>query len=202
MNGTSSVSSTRSSPEIRRARFNKHPKLEGTHALLSASNHHWVNYDLQKMEARYNTIMAAQRGTDMHDLAHRCIKLGVRLPEVPETINLYVNDAIDYGMTPEQPLYYSDNCFGTADAIGFDGDILRIHDLKTGIVHTSERQLYIYAAYFCLEYEIDPEDINIELRIYQSDEVRVYEAEIETVRYIIEKTVLFNQHIEKWRLEA
>jgi hypothetical protein len=37
---------------------------------------------------------------------------------------MYVNDAIGYQMTPEQPIYYSENCVGTADAISFKNDFL------------------------------------------------------------------------------
>jgi hypothetical protein len=77
--------------------------------------------------------MAARRGTELHDLAHQLIRLGVKLPKTPTTLNLYVNDALGYRMTPEQVLYFSENCFGTADAISFRRNKLRIHDLKTGI---------------------------------------------------------------------
>ena len=69
-------------------------------------------------------------------------------------------------MTPEQILFYSDNCFGTADAIAFRGDLLRIHDLKTGAIPAHMEQLEVYAALFCLEYKIKPADIRMELRLY------------------------------------
>ena len=62
---------------------------------------------------------------------------------------MYVNDAIKFGLKPEQPLYYSRNCFGTTDAIGFDNGILRIHDYKSGIVPAHEEQLFIYGSLFC-----------------------------------------------------
>ena len=84
---------------------------------------------------------------------------------------MYVNDAIGYRMTPEQPLYYSDNCFGTADAIQFKNNVLRIHDYKSGIIPAKMEQLKIYAALFCLEYKVKPGAIRIELRIYQNDDV-------------------------------
>ena len=41
-------------------------------------------------------------------------------------------------------LYYSENCFGTADVISFNDDLLRIHDLKTGAVPARMEQLFIY----------------------------------------------------------
>ena len=56
----------------------------------------------------------------------------------------------------EQALYYSDNCFGTADAISFKKNFLRIHDLKTGVTPGSMKQLLIYASMFCLEYNFLP----------------------------------------------
>ncbi len=45
--------------------FNKHPQLVGKHAFLSPSSYSWLNYDDQKLEARFHTVMAARRGTDL-----------------------------------------------------------------------------------------------------------------------------------------
>ena len=56
-----------------------------------------------------------------------------------------LSDLLDK-MTPEQILYYSDNCFGTADAILFRNNFLRIHDLKTGKIPAHMEQLEIYAS--------------------------------------------------------
>ncbi len=140
--------------------------------------------------------MAARRGSDLHALAHEAIRLGVKLSRTNQALSTYVNDAIGYKMACEQSLLYSDNCFGTADTISFRRNKLRIHDLKTGIVHTSEKQLEVYAALFCLEYSADPFVIEIELRIYQRDEIRVYEPLPETIVYIMEKIVDFDQQLE------
>ena len=128
--------------------FVKHSNLEGQHAFLGASTYHWINYTEEKVADAYAKYRAAQRGTVLHSFAAQCIKLGQRLPKSQKTLNMYVNDAIGYKMTPEQILYYSPNCFGTADAISFRGDILRIHDLKTGESPTHMEQLMIYAALF------------------------------------------------------
>ena len=106
--------------------FAKHSNLEGQHAFLSASGYHWINYSEEKIADAYAKYRAAQRGTALHAFAAQCIKLGQRLPKSQKTLNMYVNDAIGYKMTPEQILYYSPNCFGTADAISFRKDILRI----------------------------------------------------------------------------
>jgi hypothetical protein len=182
--------------------FNKHSDLAGQHAFLSASKYHWVNYTDQKLEAAFLSAMAARRGTELHDLAHQLIRLGVKLPKTPTTLNLYVNDALGYRMTPEQVLYFSPNAFGTADAISFRRNKLRIHDLKTGITQTSEKQLEIYAALFCLEYEYKPHDLDIELRIYQNDEVRIYEADPEVISHIMDRFIVFDQRINELRGEV
>lgn len=181
--------------------FNSHSALEGQHAFLSASSYHWINYDDQKLRARYISAQAAKRGTDLHEFAHKAIVLKQRLPKTRKTINMYVNDGISYGMSVEQPLYYSDNAFGTADTISFDGNRLRISDLKTGITVTSQHQLEVYAAYFCLEYSQDPYQLVIELRIYQNDDVRFYEGNSDLISRIMDKTVDFDMKIEAMKRE-
>ena len=108
---------------------------------------------------------------------------------------MYVNDAIGYKMVPEQVLYYSDNCFGTADAISFRGNLLRIHDLKTGVIPAHMEQLEIYAALFCLEYKFKPSDIEIELRIYQSDEILYHKPTSEDIVPIMDKIITFDKII-------
>lgn len=176
--------------------FNQHSGLVGKHAFLSPSSYSWLNYDDQKLEARFYAAMAARRGSDIHALAHESIRLGIKLARSNQALSTYVNDAIGYKMFCEQILYYSDNCFGTADTISFRRNKLRIHDLKTGIRITSEKQLEVYASLFCLEYGVSPFDIGIELRIYQRDEIRVFEPNPEAILYIMEKIVDFDQQIE------
>jgi hypothetical protein len=146
--------------------------------------------------------LAAQRGTELHIFAHKAIDLGIELPDVPNTLNLYVNDAIELRMTTEQVLYYSDNAFGTADTISYRHNMLRIHDLKTGTSETSVHQLEVYAALFCLEYHFKPFDIDMELRIYQSDEVRVYDPDPGDIVHIMDKIVTFDRHIKRLREET
>jgi hypothetical protein len=182
--------------------FNTHSQLLGQHAFLSASKYHWINYDEDKLDRVFLAAMAAQRGTDLHALAHQAIRLGVHLPKTQKTLSLYVNDAIGYRMSPEQVLYYSPNCYGTADTISFRRGKLRIHDLKTGTAPTSEHQLEVYAALFCLEYRVKPFEIEMELRIYQNDEVRVYEADPDSIFHIMDKIILFDKRINVIRTEA
>lgn len=175
--------------------FNKHFNLEGRHAFLSASKYHWINYDEEKLVAAYQNHLAVQRGTDLHDLAKRCILLGIKLPKSKKTLNMYVNDAIGFQMTPEQPLYFSENCFGTADSISFRNNFLRIHDLKSGVTPAHMEQLIIYAALFCLEYEVDPFKIDIELRIYQSDEIVIENPNPKDVQIVMDKIIFFDKRL-------
>lgn len=178
-------------------KFNNHRNLEGHHAFLGASKYHWINYDEEKLVYTYNKYLATLRGTTLHDFAAQAIKLGQKLPKSKKTLNMYVNDAIGFKMTPEQPLYYSENCFGTADAICFRNNLLRIHDLKTGITPAHMEQLMIYAALFCLEYKIKPGEIDIELRIYQNDEVDVYNPTTDEIAHIIDRIKRFSDIITK-----
>ena len=85
---------------------------------------------------------------------------------------------------------------GTADAISFRNNFLRIHDLKTGTRPVHIEQLEIYAALFCLEYKVKPTDIKIELRIYQNDEILVHEPEADEIIVIMNKIVHLNKILE------
>ena len=181
--------------------WNNHSKLEGQHAFLGASKYHWINYDSEKIAVAYMKFLATQKGTELHALASDLIKHKVKLPKSKKTFNMYVNDAIGYGMKPEQVLYYSMNAFGTADSIIFKNGLLRIHDLKTGTTPTSEHQLEIYAALFCLEYNQKPNEIDMELRIYQNDEVRVYLPDPDSIFHIMDKIIIFDKKIEELKAE-
>ncbi len=181
--------------------FAKHSNLEGQHAFLSASGYHWINYSEEKIADAYAKYRVAQRGTALHAFAAQCIKLGQRLPKSQKTLNMYVNDAIGYKMTPEQILYYSPNCFGTADAISFRKDILRIHDLKTGETPTHMEQLMVYAALFCLEYDYKPNEIDMELRIYQNDTILYHKPTIEDIFPIMDRIVTFDKIINSIKEE-
>lgn len=176
--------------------FNSHSNLIGKHAFLSASSYHWINYTDQKLEARLTSYRAAVRGTDLHNLAHECIRLGIKLAKSNRALAMYVHDGIGYKMAVEQPLYYSDNCFGTADTISFRRNTLRIHDLKTGLSPTSMKQLEVYAALFCLEYGYSPFDINMELRIYQGEEVFVHTPPPEDIQYIMDRIIYLDEMVD------
>ena len=177
--------------------FNEHKKLEGKHAILSPSNHHWLNYSDDKLEDRWRSLKAVERGTELHAFAAMAIKLGITQKRNGSTINTYINDGIGYHMTPEQPLMYSDNCFGTADAICFRDGLLRIHDLKTGDTPAKMDQLRIYAALFCLEYDIRPGEIDMELRIYQFGERSTEKPLPEDILPIMDKIQRFDKILER-----
>lgn len=181
--------------------FNNHSMLEGKHAFLGASKYHWINYDANKVADSYSKFLAVQKGTELHDFAAQCIKLGQKLPRSKKTLNMYVNDAIGFKMTPEQVLYYSENCFGTADSISFRNGLLRIHDLKTGVIPAHMEQLMIYAALFCLEYKVKPSEIDMELRLYQSDNVFYHNPTAEDIVPIIDKIISFDKIIENIKIE-
>lgn len=177
--------------------FNKHSELEGQHAFLSASNYHWIRYTDEKLESVYNTRQAAQLGTRLHAFAAEAIKLGIKQVKNRNTINMFINDAIGYKMAVEQILFYSYNAFGTADAISFRNDQLRIHDLKTGITKTSLEQLVVYAALFCLEYQVDPTKLKlIDLRIYKDNDIDSIEPDVDDILTVMDKIVHFDKKIE------
>ena len=177
-------------------KFNKH-ELDGAHAFLAPSKYAWVGYDEEKLEGVYANWKATHLGTELHELASKLIDLRIRLPKTNKTLNMYVNDGIGYRMDTEVCLFHSFNCFGTADAISFHNNLLRIHDLKNGRTPASIQQLRIYAALFCLEYAYSPRDIDIELRIYQFDETLIEIPDPEDILYIMDKILLFDKRIEE-----
>jgi hypothetical protein len=182
--------------------FNKHTSLTGQHAYLSASKPSWLNYDDEKFERMWGLSREAARGTILHAFAAEAIKLKQRLPKVKSTLNMYVNDCINWDMTPELVLFYSRNCFGTTDAISYRALKLRISDLKNGKSLTSKVQLEVYAALFCLEYHINPFEITIELRIYQNDEVRLYIGDPDRIIHIMDEIKRRDRMIEEMRWEG
>ena len=177
--------------------FNQHRNLSGMHAPFSPSSPSWLRYDDDKATEVYLNRKAAELGTRLHAWAAETIQLGIKQPRSKKTIYAYVNDAIGFKMDTEVVLFYSEKFFGTADTICFRNNTLRIHDLKTGITPVKMEQLEIYAALFCLEYKIKPGDINIELRIYQNDEVIYHNPTAEDIVPIMDKIVHLNKLLEK-----
>lgn len=187
--------------------FTKHYELEGKHAFLSPSNHAWLNYNDDKLIERFTAAQAIERGTQLHAFAAEAIRLKKKLENNGDTLNMYVNDCIGYRMSPEVPLYYSRNFFGTADAISYRDGLLRIFDYKSGVSHVSMDQLRCYAALFCLEYKMKPFDIGMELRIYQKGGIQ-YDSTgpvsdlADTVMHIMDKAVQWDKLIELQRMNS
>lgn len=188
--------------------FRRHVEIEGRHAFLSPSKYHWINYDDEKIVAAYDKHMTAALGTRLHTWAAETIRLGIRMPDNSKTINMYVNDCIGYRMWIEQPLVYSDNAFGTSDAIWFGDNpdkeslykqLLRIFDLKNGSSPASKTQLECYAALFCLEYKINPMGLEYDLRIYQNDEIVPFETDPVDISFIMDRIVSADSLIESMK---
>lgn len=185
-------------------RFNRHSELDDRHSLLSPSKYAWLRYDDQKIERMYMEHLAHLRGTEEHEFAARAIKLGHWMPDEDKTMNLYVNDCIGWRMKPEVALFWSDFCFGKADALGFKESemILRVSDLKTGKTPTKFDQLIIYAGLFCLEYEYPkPWELEIELRIYQGNAVKLYIPDPDEVFHAMDRILTGTRLLETIRSE-
>lgn len=184
-------------------RFRKHSHLEGQHAFLSPSQYHWINYDEDKLRFRYKTLKAALEGIEQHRYAAICIEERIVQDDETTTVGLYINQCIQYRMKSEMVLFYSPNSFGTVDAIAYRYRILRISDLKTGVSRTSEWQLYVYAALFCLEYGMDPFSMRgIELRIYQDGSCRPYIGNPAVIKDIMDKIEKFDGILNDLREEV
>lgn len=187
--------------------FKSHPRLEGTHAILGASNHAWLRYTDEKLIERLSTLEAAARGTRLHAWAAEAILLCRRQPEDHDVLSEYINHALDFNLIPEQLLFYTIHAYGTADTIGFEeyldhprfAGFLRIHDYKSGTTKTSEDQLYVYSAYFCHEYGFRPFEIDGELRIYQNDEVRMYDLDREYLAHVYDRMKSANEIVDQRR---
>ena len=167
--------------------------------MLSPSKGYWCEYTDEQLLHFLEVAEAAQRGTEDHAFACLCVKRKQRLPKSKNTLTLYVNDAIGFRLDPEICVHYSDNCSGWSDSIGFDETekILRVFDLKTGQIPADWRQLRIYSALYCLEYKKKPEDIQIELRIYQNGEFRQEFPDPKDIRTIMNRIIHADRLIEK-----
>lgn len=185
--------------------FILHKNLEGLHAPFSPSQPSWLRYDDDKAIDVYSNRKAAEMGSRLHAWAKETIDLGIKQPRSKKTIYAYVNDAIGFKMDTEVVLFYSERFFGTADAICFRNNFLRIHDLKTGKIGKIElhvEQLEVYAALFCLEYKVKPSTIGIELRVYKNDEVIVHNPNPEDIVQIMDKIVHLNKLLSKFDEEG
>lgn len=210
--------------------WNMHSNLIGKHALFNPSGISWLNYNLEEngidsVFQRYKAQYATTIGTTLHEYAEKRIKYRLRMFKseknnvlmylldkgIPRSVidieyvfdNLlqYVNDAIGFRMDPEVILYYSDNCFGTTDAIYFRDKELRIHDYKSGKVSAHIEQPRTYAGLFCLEYGIKPKDITTNLRIYHAEEMIEETTDPEELEAIMTQIIKLDKIVSKWKEE-
>lgn len=199
-------------------------KLKNTHAFCGASKYSWRNYDVEKLLQTKANSYATTIGTLLHAYAAENIKKHFKItkadkhsilrylsvenyiPQVaididrlfPNLMN-YVNDCIAFQMDPEVTLYFSDNFYGTADAISYEDKVLKIFDLKTGIPPASFIQLENYAAFFCLDYKIKPSQIDrVEFRIYQNGEIAIAEPDPAIIFPIVEQILEFNKALTEF----
>ena len=210
--------------------WNTHSNLIGRHALFNPSGVTWLNYsleeeDIDKIFQRYKGQYAATIGTCLHEYAEKRIRYRLRMYKsdknsvlmelldkgIPLTVidldyvydNLmhYVNDAIGFRMDPEVVLFYSDNCYGTTDAIYFRNKELRIHDYKSGKTTPHIEQPLIYSALFCLEYGVKPRDITTNLRIYQADGVIETTPTSEEMEHAMKQIIALDKIVNNWKAE-
>lgn len=193
-------------------------RLKNTHAFCGASKYAWRNYDIEKLIQSKESSYASAIGTKLHEYAAQNIKYHFKIQKgdkrgvlrylivengfPPSAVDIerlfpnlmnYVNDVIGFRMDPEVTLYYSDDFYGTADAISWRDNVLRISDLKTGLMPASFMQLENYAAFFCLDYKVKPSQIEkLEFRIYQDGEIMLAEPDSEILFPIIDQIVEFN----------
>ncbi len=206
--------------------FEQHLNLRGKHATLSPSQPHWLRYSEEQLYQKYASQYAQVMGTSLHELAETLIRNNLKLKKgdkltvlshllndgIPRNVidmdriysnfMAYVNDAVGFKLTPEQILYYSDYCFGTADAISFRNNFLRIHDYKSGTIPAKMEQLLVYAALFCLEYKVKPGEIETELRIYQNDEVIYHNATADDILPVMDAIIQHSRALEKMNEEV
>ena len=141
-------------------------------------------------------------GTKLHEYAHDAIVLKRMQYEDGTTLSMFINDCLTEGLSSEVLLYFSDNAFGTADGISFDNSLLKIYDLKTGKTPASMKQLEVYAGLFCLEYQHNPSDIDILLRIYQNDEVSEHKPDHTDIWDIMDRIIYFDELLNQLKMEG
>ena len=197
---------------------------KNTHAFCSASKYSWRNWDVDKLLQMKAASYAAAIGTAVHEYAEGNIAKKIRIQKgdkhgvlrhlvvekkIPErainidyifpTLMMYVNDCIGYRLDPEVYLEFSDDFSGTADALQYENRVLQVSDLKTGVRPASFEQLENYASLFCLEYKVNPKDIQkIIFRIYQAGEIQVAEPDPSVIMDVMERMKRTNSVLEKW----
>jgi hypothetical protein len=55
---------------------------------------------------------------------------------------------------------------------------------------------------FCFEYDVDPADIDIELRIYKSDQIEIYVPDLDDIIHIMEQIKFMDKLIDTMEKET
>ena len=215
--------------------YEKYSNLVGKHAMFSPSTVNLADKDEDYIIRFWARKYIPEIGTALHDIARAHVDNKIKmtkysksevllslidtykipLPVIRRAIDFdekflnlrtYINDSIEYRMVPEQTLYLSKLCFGTADAISPMESIertgmLRIHDLKTGDTPAKMFQLENYAALFCLNYNYKPVDLEIELRIYQSGEVLFHNPDPKDIQIAMDQYLIADKLISDILME-
>ena len=183
------------------AYLNRYRKVLGTE-VHDFANAQIILYQKQKniremVNSIASFIYAKYKFSDQLEYGKLLIFYLKELPDlIFETVKLFINDAIGFKMKSEQPLKFSNRFFGTTDAICFRNNFLRVHDLKSGEGKADFEQLLIYVALFCLEYSINPADIQIECRIYQFGEYYDYFPKTDEILPIMDKMITSEKLLE------
>lgn len=179
-------------------KWNDHSRLRDKHSFLSPSQSRWLRYSPEKLIQVWKSDQKKKEGTELHKLASDMINKGISAAHKKQTFYMFVNDCIKEHMSSEVVLYYSDNAFGTADAIKVENNSLFIYDLKTGTTEAHFDQLDVYAALYCLEYGEDPRNLqSINERLYQNNEVKTRIVDPNEIFDIMGIIVDFDRLIER-----
>lgn len=178
---------------------NKKEKLN--HAIMSPSQNAWLNYDEAKLYKLFHQKNIKALGSRLHEFVKEAISLKRRLAG-NDSISCFTNDCIKHNMVPEYFIFYSENAFGTADAIYYSKTegVLKIFDLKTGMNKASFKQLELYACYFLLSMDIKP-IIKIILRIYQFNEIFEFQPKQKDLEDLMNRIVWIDNLLNSFKLE-
>lgn len=156
-------------------------------------NRRFTYNSLREIARSLTTFIFERNRTDRYGLSSKGAMLLNEMKQISRetysTVKAFVNDAVSERMEEEMELVYSEVIGGTADAVRFKEKEkkLLIFDLKTGNTIAHMEQLEGYAALFCLLKGVNPLDISFELRIYQNNEVAVFEPDGAEIKDIAER---------------
>lgn len=178
-------------------------------AELGTEIHEWSSIQI-KLKNRVSNIKEIEKGVKTHiydkyaktpEYRDMLLSNIYYLPgEIYPTVKLFVNDCIGYRMQSEQKVGYSEFFWGTADAIRCVDNRLQVFDLKTGTRPAKMTQLCVYAALYCLQEHMKPDQLSeIETRIYQMGEVIVDNPPSDIIYDIMHKISDFDAVVNKFK---